>query len=66
LTRGFTYPSEGEGSPNTWGINILQNNVLRGDPYKANCMFMKNGNVFGIVSMKTLKAGDELRFGQPA
>jgi len=27
---------------------------------------MKNGNVFGIVSMKPLKAGDELRFGQPA
>jgi len=27
---------------------------------------MKNGNVFGIVAMKPLKAGDELRYGQPA
>ena len=51
--------------PQTWGINILQNNVLRGDPYKANCAIMKNGDKFGIVAMKEIKAGTELRYGAP-
>jgi hypothetical protein len=39
---------------------------LRGDPFKANCAMMKNGDKFGVVAMKELKAGDELRFGMPA
>jgi hypothetical protein len=39
---------------------------LRGDPYKANCTFMKNGDTFAIVTMKALKAGEELRYGSPA
>jgi hypothetical protein len=39
---------------------------VRGDPFKANCTFMKNGSNFGIVAMQELKAGEELRFGMPA
>jgi hypothetical protein len=27
---------------------------------------MKNGNIFGMVAMKDLKAGDEIRYGAPA
>jgi hypothetical protein len=69
LTRGFTYPSDtskGEASGTSWGVNCIQNNILRGDPYKANCTFMKNGDTFAIVTMKALKAGEELRYGSPA
>ena len=66
MTRGFTYPSAGEGSENTWGINIIQNNVLRGDPFTVNCMFMKNGNIFGLVAARDLAAGEELRYLAPA
>jgi len=29
-------------------------------------MFMKNGDIYGIVSVKPLKAGEELRYGAPA
>jgi len=27
---------------------------------------MKNGDIYGIVSVKPLKAGEELRYGAPA
>lgn len=29
-------------------------------------MFMKNGDMFGIVARRKLKAGEELRYGAPA
>ena len=40
--------------------------MLRGDPFTANCQFMKNGKIFGFVALKDLKAGEEIRYGAPA